>query len=137
MKNLVILYSVLLVIIVGIIAYSWIIMTIAKKRKAAGDDKRRRWGRIKVPADKTMTCRITEPADLARPHDFTIDDINMGGIAFYAETPIEKKDVCLSIKFPFTTYQEAGIVRGKIVYCLETGEKKYRIGIKFIRDRKK
>jgi hypothetical protein len=136
MKNLIILYAILILIILGIVIFTYASFPFNKKR-GSKSDKRRRWGRIKIPEGKTMTCRITEPAALASTKDYSIDDINMGGIAFFSDKQLEKKNVRLAIRFPFASYQEAGLVKGKIVYCTEVKPKQFRVGIAFIREKKK
>jgi hypothetical protein len=134
MKNLAILYAILLLIILAIAIYTYAIMPAARKKSK--HDRRRRWGRIKVPENKTMTCRILEPESMASGKDYQIDDINVGGISFISDKALSKRRVRLSIKFPFTSYQEAGIVNGKIVYCNELKTKRFRIGVGFVREKK-
>jgi hypothetical protein len=104
----------------------------AKKRSPEG---RRRWGRVKVPNEKKMTCRITDPANLASNTDYIIDDINMSGIAFFSPVPIAKKEVRLLIRFPFADYGEAASVLGRIAYCREVSKTRYRVGVEYERER--
>ncbi len=96
-------------------------------------DERRRWGRIKVP-DKKLLCKITEPEGLSLGSTYAIDDINPGGISFFSEKKIkENLFLKLLIKFPFTTFEEAGVVWGKVIYCLKIhDQEKYIIGVSFI-----
>ncbi len=103
--------------------------------KKSCPETRRRWGRIKVPVDKRMTCRIIEPAELASEIDFFIDDINMSGIAFFSVKPLAKKTVRLLIRFPFADYGEAASVAGRIAYAREISKDKYRIGIEYLREK--
>lgn len=134
MKNLAILYAILLFIILAIAIYTYAAMPASRKKSK--QDRRRRWGRIKIPENKTMSCRILEPESMASSKDYQIDDINVGGIAFISDKALDRKKVRLSIKFPFSSYQEAGIVRGKIVYCNELKTKRFRIGVAFVREKK-
>ncbi|HOU36553.1 MAG TPA: hypothetical protein PLJ26_01670 [Candidatus Omnitrophota bacterium] len=103
--------------------------------KRSCPETRRRWARIKVPADKRMTCRIIEPDALASNLDYFIDDINMSGIAFFSSKALPKKTVRLLIRFPFADYGEAASVLGRIAYSREIGRDKYRIGIEYQRER--
>jgi len=96
--------------------------------------RRRRWGRIKVPNEKMITCRIAEPAELASDFEYLVNDINMAGLSLYSEKKIDKIIVRLQIKFPFTSFKEAASVWGRIAYCNKLADsEKYRVGIAYIR----
>ncbi|MFA5100495.1 MAG: hypothetical protein WC547_06405 [Candidatus Omnitrophota bacterium] len=121
-------------IIILIIAPLAIVYALCMAKKNC-PETRRRWGRIKIPNEKRMTCRITEPPELASNTDYLIDDINMGGIAFFSIKPLAKKIVRLSIRFPFADYGEAATVMGRIAYSREVNKDKYRIGVEYQRER--
>jgi len=108
------------------------------KSLRAQNKKRRRWARIRVPNEKMITCKIAEPLEFAGDKEFLVDDINVAGIAFFANKQIEKTILKLFVKFPFTTFNEASTVWGKVVYCkkLENTEN-YRVGISYVRHRKR
>jgi len=120
---------IILILIPLIIVYA-LCMT---KKKCV--ESRRRWGRIKIPNNKHMTCRIIEPKEMSSESDFVVDDINMSGIAFFTEAPVAKKFVRLLIKFPFADYSDAANVRGRVAYSKEISKDKYRIGIEYQRER--
>ena len=103
--------------------------------KRSCPETRRRWGRVKVPDEKRMTCRIIEPADLSSDIDHIVDDINMAGIAFFSMKALPKKTVRLLIRFPFADYGEAANVLGRIAYCKEVSKDKYRVGVEYQRER--
>jgi hypothetical protein len=121
-------------IIILIIAPLAIVYALCTAKKNC-PETRRRWGRIKVPNEKRMTCRITEPPAMASNIDYLIDDVNMGGIAFYSVKPLEKKTVRLLIRFPFADYSDAASVMGRIAYSREVSKNKYRIGVEYQRER--
>jgi hypothetical protein len=121
-------------IILLIIAPLVIVYALCLAKKTC-PETRRRWGRIKVPNEKRMTCRIIEPAALASDTDYVIDDINMSGIAFFSAKPVAKKIIRLLIRFPFADYGEAARVLGRIAYCRETAKDKYRVGVEYQRER--
>jgi hypothetical protein len=121
-------------IIILIIAPLAIVYTLLMTKKSPAQT-RRRWGRIKVPNEKRMTCRIIEPAEIASNIDYFIDDINMGGIAFFSTKPIAKKVTRLLIRFPFADYGEAASVFGRVAYCRAVGKGKFRIGVEYQRER--
>jgi hypothetical protein len=105
------------------------------KRKAM---TRRRWARIKVPNEKMITCKVMYPDSLAADREFLINDINMGGISFFSDQKIENIFLKLNVKFPFTTFKEAGIVWGKVVYCNKVPDtEKYKVGISYTKRVKK
>jgi hypothetical protein len=105
------------------------------RKRALG--RRRRWGRIKVPDEKMIICRITEPATVASDVEYLVDDVNMAGIAFISGKKFEKIIIKLLIKFPFTSFKEAGIVWGRIAYCNKLADaEKYRVGVAYIRKTK-
>lgn len=120
---------IILIIFPLVIVYA---LCLAKK---SCPETRRRWGRIKVPSDKRMTCRIIEPGALASNLDYLIDDINMSGIAFFSAKTMPKKTVRLLIRFPFADYGEAASVMGRIAYSREISKDKFRIGIEYQRER--
>ena len=124
-------YGLIIILILAPIVIVYVLC--AAKKKCP--ETRRRWGRIKVPNEKRMTCRIIEPAAMASTTDFLIDDINMGGIAFYSVTPVAKKVVRILIRFPFADYGEAASVLGRVAYSREVGKNKYRIGVEYQRER--
>jgi hypothetical protein len=96
--------------------------------------KRRRWMRIKVPNEKAITCRILEPIRDASLTEFLVEDITMGGLAFFSDRKIDRQIVKLSIKFPFTTFKEAATVWGKVVYSTRcASEERYRTGVAYLR----
>jgi hypothetical protein len=58
----------------------------------------------------------------------------MAGVSFLSEKKFERIIVKLLIKFPFTTFKEAGIVWGRVAYCNKIPDmEKYRVGIAYIR----
>ncbi|MDD5348478.1 MAG: PilZ domain-containing protein [Candidatus Omnitrophica bacterium] len=99
---------------------------------------RRRWARVKVPTQKSITCRITEPAALADETEYLVNDINVGGISFFTDKEVEKTALKLQVRFPFTTFKEASTVWGKVIYCnrLDNSEN-YRVGISYMRHTKR
>jgi len=100
--------------------------------------KRRRWARIKVPNEKMITCKIAEPRELAGDAEFLINDINVGGLAFFSNKEIADTHIKLFVRFPFTTFHEASTVWGKVVYCRKIGDsQKYRVGICYVRPNKR
>ncbi len=102
------------------------------------EKKRRRWARIRVPNEKMITCKIGEPAELADDKEFLVNDINVAGISFFADKEIEKTVIKLFVRFPFTTFNEASTVWGKVVYCNKVGDSsKYRVGIFYVRPKKR
>ncbi len=99
--------------------------------------KRRRWARIRVPNEKMITCKIAEPPEFSGDKEFLVNDINVAGIAFFSDKPIDKTVLKLFVKFPFTTFNEASTVWGKVVYCNAFGDAgKYRVGICYVRHKK-
>ncbi len=131
MKNFMMPYGLIIILIIIPLVIVYFLCS-AKKRC---EETRRRWGRIKIPEDKRMTCKIIEPKEMAAEADMTIDDINMSGIAFYSENPVDKKFIRLLIKFPFSDYNEAANVRGRVAYCREISKGKYRVGVEYQRER--
>jgi hypothetical protein len=108
---------------------------INSKRKAM---TRRRWARIKVPNEKMITCKVLYPDSFPANKEFLINDINMGGISFFSDQKIENIFLKLNVKFPFTTFREAGIVWGKVVYCNKVPDiEKYKVGISYTKKIKK
>ncbi len=121
-------------LLVSIIAVVFIFFTLSK----AKGKKRRRWARIMVPNEKMITCRISEPRELSGDTEFLISDINVAGIAFFTNKEIEKINLKLLVKFPFSSFNEASSVWGKVVYCKKVGDsQKYRIGICYVRQKKR
>jgi hypothetical protein len=103
----------------------------------AQNKKRRRWARIRVPNEKVITCKIGEPSEFASDKEFLVDDINVAGIAFFSDKPIAKTALKLFVRFPFTTFNEASTVWGKVVYCNTFADSgKYRVGICYVRHKK-
>jgi hypothetical protein len=99
--------------------------------------KRRRWMRIRVPNEKMITCKIAEPEQLAGDKEFLINDINVAGISFFCDKEIGKVILKILVKFPFTTFNEASTVWGKVVYCNKVGDlDKFRVGISYVRHKK-
>jgi hypothetical protein len=99
--------------------------------------QRRRWARIKVPNEKMITCRIAEPPSFSSDTECLINDINMAGISFFCDKKIDKVILKLLIKFPFTTFKEAGTAWGRVAYCNKIPDmEKYRVGIAYIRKTK-
>ena len=82
-----------------------------------------------------LSCRIVEPKEATSTSDFLIDNINPGGLSFLSEKKFEERAVMkFLIKFPFSTYIEAGSVWGNVSYCLKILDKEqYVIGIAFMR----
>lgn len=99
--------------------------------------ERRRWGRVKVP-DNKLSCLVAEPQELAFAQPFLVDNINPGGISFFSDKVLpENVELRLLIKFPFTTYVDAGTVWGRVAYCVKIHDKeKYVVGVAFIRKQK-
>ena len=95
--------------------------------------KRRRWMRIKVPLEKKMACRILEPFELASDIDYLVDDINMGGIAFFTDKEIIRGPIQLLLKFPFASYKEAGKVNARVAYCKKQPDGRFRVGVAYLR----
>jgi len=124
----------LFLIIVSVSALIYIAFKFAgEKRK-----RRRRWSRINVPTEKMITCKISEPREAAGDSEFIVNDINMGGIAFFTNKKIEKTILKLFIKFPFTSFSEASTVWGKVAYCNKVSDSdKYRVGIYYVRQKKR
>lgn len=121
-------------LLLSIIAVVFIFFTLSK----AKGKKRRRWARIRVPNEKMITCRISEPRELAGDTEFLISDINVAGIAFFTNKEIEKTNLKLLVKFPFSSFNEASMVWGKVVYCNKVGDsQKYRVGICYVRQKKR
>ncbi len=121
-------------LLLSIIAVVFIFFTLSK----AKGKKRRRWARIRVPNEKMITCRISEPRELAGDTEFLISDINVAGIAFFTNKEIEKTNLKLLVKFPFSSFNEASTVWGKVVYCKKVGDsQKYRVGISYVRQKKR
>lgn len=104
------------------------------KKKPADMRERRKWGRIPVP-DKKLSCRITEPDDIASEAEFLINNINAMGISFNSNKEFLKDTVLrLRVKFPFTTYEDTGNVWGRIAYSRKIPNKNaYSIGFEYIR----
>ncbi|MCX5708200.1 MAG: hypothetical protein NTY14_04400, partial [Candidatus Omnitrophica bacterium] len=103
----------------------------------AQNKKRRRWARIRVPNEKVITCKIGEPLEFSGDKEYLVDDINVAGIAFFSDKPIDKTALKLFVRFPFTTFNEASTVWGKVVYCNTfAGSGKYRVGICYVRHKK-
>ena len=108
------------------------------KYAAAKRKKRRRWARIRVPNEKMITCKIAEPKEFAGDSEFLVNDINVGGLAFFANKIIADSYLKLLIRFPFTSFHEASTVWGKVVYCNKIGDsQKYRVGICYVRPNKR
>jgi len=121
-------------LLLSIIAVIFVFFTFNK----AKGKKRRRWARISVPNEKMITCRISEPEELAGNTEFLIGDINVAGISFFTNKEMEKINLKLLIKFPFSSFNEASTVWGKIVYCKKIGDsQKYRVGICYVRHKKR
>jgi hypothetical protein len=121
-------------LLLSIIAVVLIFFTLSK----AKGRKRRRWARIRVPNEKMITCRISAPEELAGDTEFLISDINVAGIAFFTNKALEKINLKLMVKFPFTSFNEASTVWGKVVYCNKVGDsQKYRVGICYVRHKKR
>jgi hypothetical protein len=98
--------------------------------------ERRRWARIAV-VDNKLICRITESKRPVSGADFIIHNINAGGLSFFSQQEIAG-DIHLLIKFPFTSFEDAGSVWGRVVYNQNLGEKeKYLVGVSFIRKKTK
>jgi c-di-GMP-binding flagellar brake protein YcgR len=96
--------------------------------------QRRRWARVKVPSEKMITCRLMEPKDVASDAEYVVNDINIGGMCFFSDKKIDKVLIKLVVRFPFTSYKDAGAVWGRVVYCnkMENMEK-YRVGVAYTR----
>jgi hypothetical protein len=108
------------------------------KYMKARERKRRRWARIRVPNEKMITCKIGEPQELADDKEFLVNDINVAGISFFADKEISKTVIKLFVRFPFTTFNEASTVWGKVVYCNKVGDSpRYRVGIFYVRPKKR
>jgi hypothetical protein len=104
----------------------------------AKERKRRRWARIRVPNEKMITCKIGEPAEFAEDKEFLVNDINVAGISFFADKEITKTVIKLFVRFPFTTFNEASTVWGRVVYCNKIEESpRYRVGIFYVRPKKR
>ncbi|MBU0503588.1 MAG: hypothetical protein ABH882_03135 [Candidatus Omnitrophota bacterium] len=99
-------------------------------------DDRRKFFRAGVPRDKLM-CKIIEPASISTNKEFSILNISVMGIAFENDDKIDHDNVRLAIKFPFTSYDDAAFVWGRVVYSNKMLNKdKYLIGIAFIRKKR-
>lgn len=132
-KLYIILYALLVILSILLLLEAFAIY----KRGTQDTHKRRRWARIKVPNDKMITCRIVEPGAIAGHQEYLVNDINMAGISFFCDKKLEKEVIRLHIKFPFTTFKEAGLVSGKVAYCNKIPDmEKYRVGIAYIRKMK-
>jgi len=96
--------------------------------------EKRRWGRVKVD-DAKLTCRIIEPQNSIDNIDYVVDNINPGGICFLSDRAFDQHStIKFLIKFPFSSYVEAGGVWGKVSYCLKIhDQEKYITGIAFMR----
>ncbi len=128
---LLVLWFLLLVSLIGL-------FYIFSKIKQGENKKRRKWARINVPNEKMITCKISEPLEYSSNSEFLINDINMAGIAFSSNREIKKKILKLLVKFPFTTFNEASTVWGKVIYCNKIGDtEKYRVGISYFRPNKR
>jgi hypothetical protein len=132
MKDFMMPYGLMIILILAPLV---VLYFLCKAKKTCPSDSRRRWGRIKVPNEKRMTCRITDPATLASNTDYIIDDINMSGIAFFSAEPVAKKTVRLLIRFPFADYGESANVLGRIAYCRQLSKTKFRVGVEYQRER--
>jgi len=121
----------LLIILSALIIFSgyYFLRNIKENKK-----KRRRWARVRVPSEKTISCRIVEPSRYASDTEYLLEDINMAGIAFFCNQKLENTVLKLLIKFPFAHYKEAGSVWGRVVYCNKVPDmEKYRVGIAYIK----
>jgi len=100
-------------------------------------EDKRRWGRVKVP-DKKLCCRIAEPENCSVASDYAVDNINPGGLSFFSERLFGENEILrLLVKFPFTTYEDAGKVWGRVVYCLKIHDKEeFVVGVAFTRHKK-
>ncbi|MCX7927914.1 MAG: hypothetical protein N2606_07265 [Candidatus Omnitrophica bacterium] len=124
---------IIFLISVSFLAIIYVVTSSFNKKKKT----RRRWARIKIPSQKAITCKIVEPEDIASDTEFLVNDINVGGISFYSPKQIKKTTIKLLVRFPFTSFQEASSVWGKVVYCNQLpNSENYRVGISYIRHRK-
>lgn len=124
----------LFLLAVTVIAFGYMIVKYLKSKKG----KRRRWARVKVPNQKMITCKIAEPRPAAGDTEYLVNDINVGGLAFFTNKEVEKTMVKLLVRFPFTTFSEASTVWGKVVYCNKFGDQeKFRVGISYQRQKKR
>lgn len=99
-------------------------------------DERRQFFRAAVPPEKLM-CRIIEPASIAANTEFSILNISVMGVAFESDENIDHDSIRLAVKFPFTTYDDAAYVWGRVVYSNKMLNKdKYLVGIVFIRKKR-
>lgn len=99
-------------------------------------EERRKFYRAAVPPNKLM-CRIIEPASIATDTEFSILNISVMGVAFESDKKIEHDNIRLAIKFPFTTYEDAAYVWGRVVYSNKILNKnKHLTGIAFIRKKR-
>jgi hypothetical protein len=59
------------------------------------------------------------------------------GITFESDEKIDHDNIRLAIKFPFTSYDDAAYVWGRVVYCNKMlNKEKHLIGIAFIRKKR-
>ncbi|MFA6217149.1 MAG: hypothetical protein WDL87_05805 [Candidatus Omnitrophota bacterium] len=100
-------------------------------------EDKRRWGRVKVP-EKKLCCRIAEPENCSVTTEFMVDNINPGGLSFFSGRLFAENEILhLLIKFPFTTYEDAGKVWGRVVYCLKIHDKEeFVVGVAFTKHKK-
>jgi hypothetical protein len=97
-------------------------------------EDRRRWGRVKVPEEK-LSCIIAEPDGSTPTGAYLVDNINPGGLSFLSNRSFEAEQIMkLLIKFPFSSFIEAGTVWGRVSYCLKIHDKEqFVVGIAFVR----
>lgn len=104
------------------------------KENVVKSRERRYWGRVKVPNEKEITCKISEPQELADDTEFLVKDINMDGIAFFANKKIKKTILKLQIKFPFVSFKEASTVWARVAYCNKLSDfSEYQVGVCYVR----
>ena len=126
-------FYILIIIILVIASITVILLQSAAKTNCS--QTRRRWKRIKIPAEKHMSCRVVEPASIASDLEYVVVDINIGGISFISAKPFAKKVIRLLIRFPFSDYSNASSVRAKVAYSKEITKDKYRIGVEYQKER--
>ncbi len=96
-------------------------------------NEKRKFYRSEVPLDK-LKCKIIEPVSIANNTEFSILNISVMGIAFESDEKIDHDSIRLAIKFPFTSYEDAAYVWGRVVYSNKMlHNDKHLIGIAFIR----
>ena len=132
-ENMIFLLVLCFLLLISLIGLIYVILKFIR----AKNKKRRRWARIRVP-NEMITCKIAEPREFSGNDEFLVNDINVAGISFFTNKPIDSVIIKMLVRFPFTTFNEASTVWGKVVYCNKMHESdKYRVGICYVRQKKR